>query len=56
MAAGLGITKGALANIEAGRRVPGCPLSARYARVLRGLANHDEVSREPAVQEHLEAG
>lgn len=53
MAAVLGISPAHLANIEAGRRIPpaGTALAASYARILRGLANHDEVSRELAREE-----
>lgn len=56
MAAALDITREAFYRAENGRRRPGPGFAARYARVLAGLANHDQVSRELAAQEHLEAG
>lgn len=58
MAAVLGISPGYLANIESGRRLPlaGSALAASYGRVLRGLANHEQVSRELAREERPRAG
>lgn len=51
MGAALGITRQAFWSVEAGRYPPGRDLAVRYLRVLRGLANHDEVRRELAREE-----
>lgn len=48
MGAALGITRQAFWAVETGYSRPGPALAARYLRVLRGLANHDEVRRELA--------
>lgn len=58
VAAALGISKSYFANIEAARRIPppGSALEASYTRILRGLANHAQVSRELAAGERLRAG
>ena len=48
MGAGLGITRKAFWAVETGHFAAGPALAARYLRVLRALANHDEVSRELA--------
>lgn len=50
MAAGLGIARRSLGQIENGRAAPGLALAASYMRVLRGLRNHEAVSRELAQQ------
>lgn len=48
MAAGLGISRNVFTGLENGKWPPGRDLAVRYLRVLRGLANHDQVSRELA--------
>ena len=40
MAAGLGIARPTFSHLERGHREPHTALAGRYARVLRGLANH----------------
>ena len=56
MAAGLRTSRSLFTDLENGRRQPGPRLAARYLRVLQGLRNHDEVSRELAAQERQLAG
>jgi transcriptional regulator with XRE-family HTH domain len=51
MAAGLGISRQRLSRLECGYgSSPGLAFAGRWLRVLRGLANHEAVTRELAAQ------
>lgn len=48
MAAALGIKRETFSLLERNRQRPHLALAGRYARVLRGLANHEEGTRATA--------